>query len=1358
MNYLSKEDPPDALPDIAEMAQQGEMVAAPHLSGIERLSSAEYYPVSHAQRRLWLLQQLMPQSCFYTMSEILELEGPLNISALKEAFQTIVDRHASLRTTFTVIDGKPIQRVTRELRLQCPFRDLSALDAETQMLTISQLIESENTIVFDLESGPLFRIQLVMLEVEHHILLLNMHHIISDAKSWQVLEQEFAALYRAFCHQLPNPLPSLSIQYMDYAHWQNQRLAAGHLEEHENYWIKQFADPAPLLDLPLDHVRQHTQACEAYAGQQLGFDPNLVARVHKLCQQNNTTLFTVLLTAVGVLLSQLSDQEDFVIGAPVADRDQEELEGLIGLFVNMLPLRLDTSGTPTFLELLERVNKIVFDAYAHQECPFDYLVDKLHPARDLSRSPIFSVMFQVNEASHDILVENLSIHPYPMQTAHASLDLSISFTEVENGLDCYLEYSTDLFDADTIARIMGHFQTLLEEIVADPEQPITLLPLLTEAERYQLLVEWNETLRDYSQNRGICQLFEFQVERTPEAVAVMCGDERMTYQELNGRANQLAHLLRKRDVGPEVLVGICMKRSIEMVVALLSVLKVGGAYVPLDPSYPQDRLAFMLQDSQVGVLLTQELLREALPAHPATLVCLDAHWKTIAQECDQNLLSEATSENLAYVIYTSGSTGRPKGVMITRRSVTAFIHWAISVFTPQDLTGVLASTSICFDLSVFELFVPLSSGGTVILAENVLHLSDVSARAQVTLLNTVPSAMAELVRSGSLPASVRTVNLAGEALHNALVQQLYQQDTIQQVFNLYGPSEDTTYSTYVLVEQRTEREPSIGRPIANTQVYILDRYLQPVPVGVPGELYLGGEGLARGYLNRPELTSERFLPHPFSHTPGARLYRTGDLVRYLPGGTIEFLGRLDHQVKVRGFRIELGEIEAALEQHPHLREAVVVVREDVVGDKRLVAYLVPIRGQIPSIGELQSYLKERLPAYMVPSAFVPLDALPLTHNGKVDRRHLPAPDGSRGNLGASYVAPRNPTEAEMLRLWENVLRVQPIGIFDDFFALGGHSLTAVELMGAIRERFAVDLPLVALFRTPTIASVCEHLRTGTIPSSRCLFPLQEGNTHPPLFFIHPQGGGVLCYRLLTSTLGKETAVYGLQAIGYDSEATPLWTIEEMAERYVEEIQRVSPHGPYRIAGWSFGGNVAFEIVRRLEALGEPIDFLGLLNAYAPEQESELNVENQHQRAAERALVNLATLHLKMDKSAFEGLDEEQALTLAFERAKELRLLPQTAVIETVRRQVKIMMINQYALDAYRDSGTIQSDIHLFRACEDNRENPRSLVDPQKWHKYTTGKMHVIPVSGNHHNLVNPPSVFALGKAIRAVLAKDTSLG
>ena len=791
----------------------------------------------------------------------------------------------------------------------------------------------------------------------------------------------------------------------------------------------------------------------------------------ELSQREGVTLYMTLLAAFQTLLMRYVGQEDIAVGSPIAGRNRAEIEGLIGFFVNTLVLRTNLSGDPSFRELVRRVREVALGAYAHQDLPFEKLVEELHPERHLGQNPLFQVLFALQNApAVSFELGGLEIVPISLEGRTARFDLEVYVWEKPGSLTCTFAYATDLFDAGTVARMMGHYQTLLEEIAADPNRRISELGILTKGERRQL-EEWNETEVEYPRDRTVQGLFEEQVERTPGAEAVICGGERVTYGQLNERANRLAWHLRRRGVGPEVLVGLCVERSVEMVVGLLGILKAGGAYVPLDPAYPKQRVAFMLEDAGAPVVVTQQSLEGSLPEGKFRRVRLDADWPEIVGESSENPPAQASPENVAYVIYTSGSTGTPKGVAIEHHSTVALLAWAKELFSEGELDGVLASTSVCFDLSVFELFAPLVSGGKVVIAKDALELPQLPAAGEVTLVNTVPSAMTELLRVGDLPGSVKTVNLAGEPLGASLVGEILGRGTVGRVFDLYGPTEDTTYSTCA---QRSAQGPAtIGRPISNKRAYILDGRLAPVPIGVAGDLYVAGAGVARGYLNRPELTAERFVGDPFR--AGARMYRTGDRARFLPGGDIQFLGRLDHQVKIRGYRIEIGEIEETLARHPEIRACAIAAWEETSGDKRLVGYVVPRNGSSPSVTQLRGFLKDTLPDYMVPSTFVFLDTLPMTPNGKLDRRALPAPDHTRPELEDAFVAPRNPIEEGLAEIWAQVLGLERIGVEDDFFELGGHSLLATQVVSRIRNAFRLELPLRALFEEPTVAALAVEI-------------------------------------------------------------------------------------------------------------------------------------------------------------------------------------------------------------------------------------------------------------------------------------------
>ena len=841
--------------------------------------------------------------------------------------------------------------------------------------------------------------------------------------------------------------------------------------------------------MPADRPRP---AVQSYEGGTYSFalPPELTAALKELSRREGVTLFMTLLAAYQTLLHRYTGQQDICVGTPIAGRGKLEAEGLIGFFVNTLVMRGRMIGDPRFSELVAATREVCLGAYAHQDVPFEKLVEEIDPERDLGYAPLFQVMLILQNASQGGLeLPGLRLSHVGREDKTAKFDLNLAMSDNGTALFGILEYSTSLFDLATIRRMAQHFENLLNSIVRDPNLRLSELDLLGDEERHRLLVQWNDTHVQYPAGQCIHQLFEAQVAQNPEAIALVSEDQRLTYRELNRRANQLAHHLIALGVGPEILVGVLAERSVEMIVGLLATLKAGGAYVPLDPQYPVERLSFTLADADVAVLLTQQSLLGLLPPSKAQVVCLDQK-SEFAQLPSQNPVSTSIPANLAYTIYTSGSTGRPKGVAITHHSAAILLHWASETFGADTLTNVLASTSICFDLSVFEIFVPLSYGTTVVLAENALALPTLAVANDVTMINTVPSAMRELVRMEAIGPSVRVVNLGGEALSRNLVEDVYRCSAVKEVWNGYGPSEDTTFTTACLVPQGPDQKVTIGGPLPNTEIYIVDQRLQPVPVGVAGELCISGEGLARGYLNRPSLTAERFVPNPFGARTGARLYKTGDLARYLANGEIEYLGRSDYQVKIRGFRIELGEIETALEKHETVREAVVMVREEAEGDKRLVAYVVPAEDRTLVSSELRLHLRTYVPEFMLPSVFVSLPELPMTPNGKVDRRALPAPESPRGEPDATFATPRTPVAEVLAGIWAEVLGIEQVPLDESFFELGGHSLLATQVMTRVREAFGIELPLRRLFEGPTVNNLAIAVEVALRSA--------QGVTAPPL--------------------------------------------------------------------------------------------------------------------------------------------------------------------------------------------------------------------------------------------------------------------
>lgn len=1147
---------------------------------IQPFSRSGPIPLSFAQQRLWLLDQLAPGSAVDNLARIVRLQGPLQIAALEQCFKAILQRHEALRTSFTVVEGQPVQVIAAVQNFVLPVVDLEELPETTQQVETHRLARLTARQPFDLTQAPLLKAILLQLEREEHALLFTMHHIITDGWSAGVLLREVAALYESFSAGKPVPLPELPVQYADFAIWQRQWLQGEVLRSQLAYWQQQLGDSLPVLELPTDRPRPPIQTFTG-SKQTLEFSRPLTEALKSLSQRQGVTLFMTLLAAFKTLLYRYTGQADILVGSPIANRNRAEIEQLIGFFVNTLVLRTDLSGNPSFQELLKRVRETTLRAYAHQDLPFEQLVEALQPERSLSYTPLFQVMFGLQHAPMEaIKLPRLTLNGLAVESETARYDLTLSLTDTEPGLIGTLEYNTDLFNAVTITRMLGHFQTLLESIVTDPHQPLSNLLILTEAERQQLLVEWHTTQADYPQEQGIHQLFEAQVELTPDAVAAVFEGQQLTYQELNARANQLAHYLQKLAVRPGVLVGVCVERSLEMVIGLLGILKAGGAYVPLDPAYPQERLAFMVADAQVPVLLTQETL-VALANHTAKVVCLDADWQEIAQQSDRQPIQAATAEDLAYVIYTSGSTGKPKGVQISHRAVVNCLNSLRLTLGLHNQDVLLSVTTLSFDISALELFLPLTVGARVVVvsrevAADGAQLLERLIQSGATAMQATPATWRLLLAAGWQGSHQLKILCGGEALPRGLANDLRSRGAA--LWNLYGPTEATIWSTVHRVEEQDGRVP-IGRAIANTQVYVLDSHLQPVPIGVPGELYIGGHGLAQGYLNRPELTAEKFIQNPYSDQPGARLYKTGDLARYCPDGNLEFLGRIDQQVKVRGFRIELGEIETILAQHQAVREAVVLVQDDEAATQRLVAYIVLSQEGTLPIPYLRSWLRQKLPEYMVPTVFVLLPALPLTPNGKVDRRALLALE-TQSHSQPAFEAPRTPIEEVLVSAWSQILGIEQVGIRDNFFELGGHSLLATQLISRIREIFQVELPVRCLFETPTITGLAGSIEKLHLAGARLqappLIPTSRNAALPlsfaqqRLWFLDQLEPGSATYNIpaavrLTGALNVEALEASISELVQRHEAlrTTFRAIDG------QPVQVIAPSGEFRLAVLDF---------------------------------------------------------------------------------------------------------------------------------------------------------------------------------------------
>ncbi|MCZ8116908.1 MAG: amino acid adenylation domain-containing protein [Microcystis sp. LE18-22.4A] len=1058
-------------PEILTFLRSATTPSKPLESVINSVARTEDLPLSFAQQRMWFLYQMEQQNSAYNEALTIRLTGRLNIDILEQTINAIIQRHESLRTTFPVVEGKPIQKIAPSLKIKLLVINLKDISQDQ----IDKQIIEELQKPFDLTQSPLLRCTLFDLGYENYILVNVFHHIIIDGWSKGILFKELSKFYQAFLSNSTVDLPELPIQYADFAVWQRQWLQGEILENQLNYWKKQLTGAPPLLELPTDKPRPATAN---FRGHSISFQINseLTEKLKLLSQKSGATLFMTLLAALNTLLFRYSGQDDILIGTPTANRNRQEIEPLIGFFVNTLVLRNSLEGNPTFSGLLQQARNVVLEAYANQDVPFEQVVDGLEIERSLSYNPLFQVMFALQNAPLNALeLPNLKAQYLAVEQQRIKFDLSLVLEEIETEKGAYLEgfweYDGDLFTPERITRMVGHFQTLLKGIVANPQQTIGELPLLTESEKQQLLVEWNQTQTSYPDHYCIHQLFEEQVVKTPDAIAVIDGEKSLTYEQLNQKANQLAYYLQNLGVKTEDLVGICIERSVLMIIGLLGILKAGAAYIPLDPNYPSERLAYMLEDSAVSVLLTQENLVDTLPNYLGTIFCLDQDGKILDHHPQDNLLHPMTSENLAYVIYTSGSTGKPKGVLIQHQSLLNLVSWHQNAFDITTIDRVTQLAGIAFDASVWEIWPYLTAGACLAIVPPDLLTSPKQLQewliAKKITVSFLPTPLAETLipLDWSPNCPLRLMLTGGDKLND------FPPTSIPfTLVNNYGPTENTVVTTSVKItpDLLTEKAPPIGRPISNTQVYILDQYQQPVPIGIPGELYIGGSGLAKGYLNRPELTDSKFIANPFSQKLSDRLYKTGDLVRYGNDGQIEFVGRIDHQVKIRGFRIELGEIETVLNQHPQVKEAIIIAREDQPGVKRLCAYV--IASQNLTVSQLRLFLQEKLPQYMVPAFFVLLDAFPLTANGKIDRCALPQPTLELEDEAALNLSPGTEKERILAAIWQRVLGLKNISINDNFFELGGDSILAIQIIAQANQA-GLQITPKQLFSHQTIAQL-----------------------------------------------------------------------------------------------------------------------------------------------------------------------------------------------------------------------------------------------------------------------------------------------
>ena len=1292
------------------------------VSAIPRQQQRATAPLSFAQRRLWFLDQLHPGKADYNLPQLLRIEGPLNFQALYDALNMIVARHEALRTTFDKQGNEGIQRITPELVVELPVMDLR--DHTMQEDELQRLIDQDANLPFDLAAGPLLRAKLFRLASECHILQITMHHIISDGWSIAVFNRELGTLYNGFCRGQASSLPQPPVQYLDYAIWQRHQEAS--LRQQLEYWKQQLEGAPQILELPLDKPRP---AIQSFRGARYHIDlpPRLSEELKALAQRENATLFMVMLAAYHVLLHRYSGQDDIMVGIPIAGRTQPELEELIGFFVNSLAIRCRFTPDLGFRQVLSQTRDTTIGAFGHQELPFEKLVGALTPQRDMSRNPIFQVMFSLqNNGAAPPYMEGLRVSNPDVGITKAKFDLTLFVSGRDDGLRVTFNYATDLFLNTSIERMAGHYLALLTAITNDPDQRIATLRLLSSAEQAQL-VRWNETASEFPNTIGIQRLFETQVRATPQAIAVSNGLSQISYDTLNRRANQLArHLLTLGVVSGE-LIGLCLERSFDAVAAMLAILKTGGAYVPLDPGHPKERLKLMIEDAGLKIIITHSAQLASLPRHMINPVAVDRDREQIARHVDDDPTPAADGDSLAYVIYTSGSTGKPKGVCITHKAVNRLVK--NTNYADLDADDVIAQTAnMAFDAATFEIWGALLNGGRLHIVSKEVLLSPSRFTQElhtegITTLFLTTALFNQMIRQ--VPAGfggLKQLLFGGESCDPQRVRECLQVGPPQRLLHVYGPTEATTFATWFEVRDVApdDRTVPIGRPLANTTCHVLDANLQPVPVGVTGELYIGGPGVARGYLHREQLNAEKFIASPLGD--GDRLYRSGDLVRYRADGAIEFVGRTDHQIKLRGFRIEMEEIDELLKMHPNLRDCLTMLREDNPGEKRLVSYVTVKPGQTIDEHLLHHYLRESLPEFMVPAAFVILDELPLTPNGKIDRRALPAPATEVANT--SSIAPRNALEFHLTKIWEDILNRKPIGIRDDFFELGGHSLLAVRLFDQIEKHFGKKLPLDTLwFEGATVETLTRILEKEKESISWPeLVEIKSGGDLAPLFCIHTMGGNLFHYYELARSLSPRLPVYGLQARGVYGKNSPRDNIAGIAADCINAMRQRQPQGPYRIAGFSSGGIVAFEMAQQLRATGEKVSTLALLDCFAPG----VKLKGSHWRWLRR-WVTLNGLRLIQERLYFKIL-----FPLGLRHLRQIRAIGEA---------------HRWAHWSYRPV-SYPERIDLFIAAASEKEATDPLLG---WSKIAGGDLMIHTVPGTHGLIVKAPYVEVLAGKLQSIL-------
>jgi amino acid adenylation domain-containing protein len=1329
---------------------------------IPRREPGSEAPLSYEQRRFWIVDRLDPGSPAYNVAASLPLRAHVEPAVLQRSLDAVVRRHEVLRTTFRDGEDEPVQVIHPPAPAALRVLDLSHLPPADRSAQAAAVAAEEAAHRFDLSAGPLLRVTLLRLGAAEAEIVLVAHHILADAVSMERLGGELRAHYAAFARGGEPSLPELPVQYADYAVWQRGWVGDPASAPHLEHWTRHLAGAPAVLELPTDRPRPPRPGTRGGAVE-FDLSPDLASACRALARAEGATLFAVLLSAFAALVGRYAGQEDVVVGTTVANRARAELEELVGVFANVLPLRADLSGRPGFRTLVRRTHEVVAASHEHQSVPFELLVERLAPRRDLSRNPIFQVMCLLlsDTSSGAGVVADRDAPPRKPNAWATQFDLTLALSERGPRVSGALEHGADLFDAPTVERMARQYVALLAAAAAHPDVPLADLPLAGGDELVHQRA-WGTAEPTEIPARGVHHMVRVSAERTPEKAAVTCGCAAITYAELEARSNRLARHLAARGARRGTRVGVCVERSVEMVVALLAVMKTGAAYVPLDPAYPAERVAMVLQDAGIALLISESTVHARLADPPAS-VLLDRDADVISVESEEPVDGGAGPEDTAYVIYTSGSTGRPKGVMVPHRALSNFVASIQETpgISPDDVLA--AVTTLSFDIAALELFVPLAAGARVALMprETVADgqlLAAALAEEGATVMQATPAGWRSLLEAGWRCAPGLRMLCGGEALPWDLARALLEGGG--ELWNLYGPTETTIWSAARRVDAE-DGAALVGGPVANTRLHVLDDGFRPLPTGVPGELFIGGDGVAAGYLDRPATTAERFVPDPFSPGPGARMYRTGDRVRWSGGGALRFLGRTDHQVKVRGHRIEPGEIEAALADHAAVAQALVVAAPDASGEKRLVAYVAGPHGAHVPAAELRAHLRGRLPAYMVPSVVVGLSAMPLTPNGKVDRAQLPEPSQSRDGA-EGYEAPATDAERDLVEVWESLLGVRPVGVGDDFFALGGHSMLAVRMMARLRARFGVDLPLAALFERPTVRDLAALLADGGRQARAAeetrspVVAIQPAGHRVPLWFVHPIGGEVLCYADLARELGADQPFLAFRARDLSTAAGAAESIPEMAATYVRALREARPDGPYLLGGWSFGGAVAFEMAARLSADGADVPLLALVDPESPaaarasaaRDEAQVMVEMAHEHAMQHGV------DLDLSPAELAGLATPERVRHVLGRLRERGLVAPEIDAAWLERFLAGYQARKRAAAEHRP-GTYGGRVVLFQPSEPERTGDPLPFGPDApsgaWRAHCSAPvaMHVLP--GRHGGLARGASGAALARRLREAI-------